>query len=91
MKEEQRTVHALNLTGREKLDIQGVNEVHSFDDFEIELSTVCGELTIYGESLNIENLNLDSGELSISGFISSLSYSDVRPSDKKGVFSRLFK
>ena len=56
------------------------------------LFTDLGELTIKGEDLHINKLNVESGELSVEGNIHGLSYAepDNRPSGG-GILSRLFR
>ena len=64
--------HHLTLEGREKLKVSGVEHVERFDENEILLSTVQGELTITGENLHIDALSLDGGEMAVSGTVTSL-------------------
>lgn len=67
--------HYFTLTNREHLAVGGVSQVISFDDRRVVLETALGPLVIEGEALNIHNLNLESGELAVTGSISSLAYS----------------
>lgn len=83
--------HCLTLDNRKHLSLTGVSEVDSFDDKSIVAYTDVGELTIKGENLNIKKLNLDIGELEVTGKISSLVYADHRLSSSAGFFSKLFK
>lgn len=81
--------HRVELDGREKLTISGVEDVERFDEAEIVLSTSAGMLVISGEGLHIGKLSLDGGELHVDGRIDSLLYEDTdRPSG--GLLSRLF-
>jgi sporulation protein YabP len=94
--EEKRTVirkrHQLSLRGREALTVDGVVNVESFDEKEIVLETDEGDLTIRGDDLHIKELNLDTGSLSVEGFVHSLEYADNRAAKKTGgFFSRVFK
>ena len=55
--------HRLQLEGREKLTVAGVEDVERFDDQCIVLRTGAGVLVVSGESLHIGKLSLDGGEL----------------------------
>lgn len=68
--------HSLNLINRQTLTLTGVNDVDSFNEEEIIAVCSCGELCIKGDLLHIEELNLESGTLSLSGKIVSLTYSE---------------
>lgn len=68
--------HYFTLTDRERLTVGGVSHVISFDDRRVVLETVMGPLVIEGEGFNIHNLNLESGELAVTGTIISLAYSN---------------
>ena len=57
------TVHRVELDGRERLTILGVEDVERFDETGIVLSTSAGVLTVTGEDLHIGKLSLDGGEL----------------------------
>ena len=81
--------HHLTLDGREKLTLSGVDHVERFDENEIVLHTSMGELTVTGENLHIDRLNLDGGEMSVSGTVISLVYEEPE-SGGRGFFGRLF-
>ena len=81
--------HRVVLEDRERLTISGVEEVESFDESSILLSTACGGLEVQGEGLHIEKLSLDGGELHVDGRIDSVTYEDQGQS-RGGFFSRLF-
>lgn len=68
--------HTLSLTNRESLTLTGISDVDSFNEEQIEAICSCGELSIKGELLHIEELNLDTGILTVSGKITTLSYSE---------------
>ena len=81
--------HRVELDGRERLKISGVEDVERFDETSIIMSTAAGTLVISGEDLHIGKLSLDGGELHVDGRIDSLSYEDDGQS-RGGLFSRLF-
>ncbi|MBO9131309.1 sporulation protein YabP [Bacillus sp. 165] len=80
------------LRGRRMLDISGVKQVESFDNEEFLLETVMGFLTIRGQNLQMKNLDVEKGIVSIKGKIYEIAYLDEQQSEKaKGLFSKLFK
>ena len=80
------------LENREKLNVTGINDVLSFDDQVIILSTELGMLTIKEEELKINKLNIDESEIKVEGNINNISYSQ-NTEDKKGdsLFSKIFR
>ena len=83
-------VHRLQLDGREKLTVSGVEDVERFDDTCIVLTTCAGTLVVSGEGLHIGKLSLDGGELHVDGRIDGINYEEEQPSRGGGLFSRLF-
>lgn len=84
--------HDVIMRGRRFLDITGVKQVDSFDNEEFLLETVMGFLAIKGENLQMKNLDVDKGVVSIKGKIFELVYLDEQPGEKaKGIFSKLFR
>ncbi|MCI8802087.1 MAG: sporulation protein [Oscillibacter sp.] len=81
--------HRLELDGRERLTVSGVEDVERFDETGIVMSTSVGTLVITGEDLHIGQLSLDGGELHVDGRIDSVTYEDQGPA-RGGFFSRLF-
>ena len=80
--------HHIILEEREQLSISGVEEVESFDENTILLTTARGPLEIQGEGLHIEKLSLDGGDLRVEGMVESLSYEESERS-RGGFLSRL--
>ena len=80
--------HSLNLENRSRLNLTGVEDVSGFDESLIVLSTALGELTVRGEQLHIERIDLDSGQLDVRVKILELSYDE--PAPKGSLWSRLF-
>ena len=81
-------LHSLQLEGRKKLTLSGVEDVTGFDENLIVLTTVQGELSIRGQELHIERIDLESGALEVRGLVQELSYEE--PSRTGGLWSRLF-
>ncbi|WP_102273302.1 sporulation protein YabP [Cytobacillus massiliigabonensis] len=84
--------HDVIMRSRRLLDITGVKQVESFDNEEFLLDTVMGFLAIKGQNLQMKNLDVDKGVVSIKGKIFDLVYLDDQHGDKaKGFFSKLFR
>lgn len=84
--------HDVTMRGRRILDITGVKQVESFDSEEFLLETVMGFLTIRGENLQMKNLDVEKGIVSIKGKVHAMDYIDEHQGEKaKGFFSKLFK
>ena len=82
-------IEMIALEDREQLTISGVEEVESFDENSIILSTALGGLEVQGEGLHIEKLSLDGGDLKVEGTISALIYDENRGRSRGGFLSRL--
>ena len=81
--------HNVIMEGRKTLRISGVNDVDSFTENRIILDTVQGELIIRGNDLHVISLDAQTGDFSMTGMISSLTYS--RDSVLANPVRKLFK
>lgn len=93
MSEEKKTQivqHNVIMEGRKDLTVSGVQDVDSFDEETVVIFTNLGELTVKGAELHITSLNLDVGEVTMQGNISSLTYND-EAEKQSGFFSRVFR
>jgi sporulation protein YabP len=82
--------HELNLKSREKMSLSGIKEIISFDESEISLKTCCGDLTIDGENIHINVLNVSIGELELVGKINGIYYSDISNNEKHSILGKIF-
>ena len=89
-KDKIRLPHNLILKDRAELTLSGVTDVDSFDETTIIAYTDYGELTVSGTNLHISSLDVDKGEMSVDGKISSLIYVDQGPKTT-GFFSKVFR
>lgn len=80
--------HSLSLENRSRMSLTGVEDVSGFDENLIVLSTGQGDLTVRGQELHIEKIDLDSGQLEVRGHIQELSYDE--PLKGGTLWSRLF-
>lgn len=81
----------LILENREKLNVSGVNDVLSFDDQVVIIETELGLLTVKGENLKINKLNIDTSEVIVEGKIDNLSYSEHQAKSEGGILGKIFK
>lgn len=83
----------LILESRERLTITGVVDVLSFDDQIVIVETQLGLLTVKGNDLRINKLNLDSSEVVVEGEIYNLGYSEDLSNKKgsSGILGKIFK
>ena len=82
--------HRLTLEGRNKLSVTGVLDVESFDEQAAVLETGRGMLILRGHGLHVEELDLRSGQVRVSGEVDSMVYEETARS--QGSFlSRLFR
>ena len=72
----QQLYHRVELEGRDKLTVSGVEDVERFDEGCIVMSTCEGTLIVTGEGLNIGKLSLDGGELQVDGRVEALTYEE---------------
>lgn len=78
------------LEDREKMSVTGVEQVESFNDNTIILTTIKGGMIIKGDSLNISKLNIEDGGVKIEGNINSINYTD-KDMSPKSLMGKLFK
>ena len=71
---EQGAAQIVHIEGRERLTISGVSDVAGFDENMVVLSTALGDLTVRGEGLHIEKIDLEAGRLELHGKLRELSY-----------------
>ena len=92
---EQRTElkHTLMIEKRGRMTLSGVLEVISFDEMSVIADTDCGVIIIKGEGLHIDSLNLEKGDMSLTGTVDSLIYEDSEGYSSSGssFLSRLFR
>lgn len=81
--------HNIILENRHELRISGVNDIDSFTESRIVLNTVLGELVIKGDDLHILSLITETGDFSMNGKVSCLTYNDF--ATNAGFFRRFFR
>ena len=85
-------VQNLVLENRTRLNISGVLDVLSFDDQIVIVETELGMLTVKGDNLRINKLNIDTSEVIVEGEIISLTY-NTKDLDNNGesFLGKIFK
>ena len=81
--------HQVIMENRGALSVSGVSDVDSFDDTTVVVYTALGELTVRGEGLQIQRLNVETGDLSLLGTVDSLTYAEK--TTRRGGWKRLFR
>ena len=82
-------VHTLTMEGRTHARLTGVVAVCCFNEQEIVLETSEGEVALLGEQLHIGQLNLEDGQLDVTGEIAGIEYNGPKAKkEKRGLFSR---
>lgn len=71
------------------MQISGVTDVESFDEQTVKLVTTCGTLTIGGDALHISQLQLETGDLRLSGRVDTLVYTVHEP--RRSLLGRIFR
>ncbi|MCR3760794.1 sporulation protein YabP [Clostridium felsineum] len=82
----------MTIENRKRLLLTGVSEVVNFNDEQIVLNTNLGALVIKGRELKMNKLDVQNGDVAITGTINACVYSGGEASNKKdSIISRLFK
>ena len=82
--------HNIIMENRSKISISGVENAESYNETEVILHTSKGVLIIKGDGMNLNRLNLDSGEITVTGRITVIEYVEPRKSGGS-FFSKIFK
>lgn len=77
----------------ESLDVTGIKRIESLNQEQFILETILGMMTIQGKNLEMVNLNIESGELSVTGYVNSITYENAKTesSKKENILTKLFK
>ena len=83
--------HGFILENRKKAVLTGVKKVESFSDTEVFLYTELGELKIKGKALKIDKVNIETGDLQLSGLVYGMVYGDIAKRVPKNIFTKLIR
>lgn len=83
----------ITLKNRKQLEIRGIKKLESLNPNEFYMSTNLGDLLVRGENLEMQQLDIDKGNLWITGMIYSLEYLDELKSkkNKQNIIGKIFK
>ncbi|MEG1256932.1 sporulation protein YabP [Clostridium sp.] len=81
------------LENRKKMTLDGVLEIISFNEDQILIITVLGDMDIRGEGLKMTKLDVQNGDVVITGNISYVVYTseEKRPKKQNGIISKIFR
>ena len=83
--------HNIILENRNRLSISGVTDVEGFDDNSVSIYTVMGDLVIRGKKLKVEAVNIETGEMLITGEVKSLVWGDKDRTKKPTLWQKLIR
>ena len=86
--EEPKKNHRIEITDRVILNVSGVISVINFDESSVVLETSGGILSVDGQDMHIVNLNVDSGDVTVSGSISGIIYPQSISRARGGLFRK---
>lgn len=82
----------LMLENRNKLNMSGIIEVINFNETQILLNTNVGTMIIKGQDLKMNKLDVQNGDVVITGQVDSFVYtSGISKAKKDSIISRLFR
>ena len=87
---EQPKLHNLIMENRRKIVLTGVKDVESFNENDIVVITHSGGLKIRGRNLEIGKVSVETGDLEMTGDITSLHYSNVDRTPNN-IITKLFR
>ncbi len=82
--------HSLIIEERKKLILSGISDVGNFDEENITVYCAHGEITVKGENLQVNVLDVNTGQFEADGKIISIQYSD-RKVKNQSFFAKVFK
>lgn len=91
MDDNKKNNHRIVIDSRNSVDIEGVEDVLAFDEQEVVLETDQGMLVIVGQDLHVNQLNLTSGKVNLTGVVESVNYTEDEGYSKGSFFGKLFK
>ncbi len=83
-------LHNVIINARESLTANGIIDVKSFDETLIVGKTEQEAISIKGENLHIDELNLETGRLEVTGKINQITYTTAYVSNET-IWKKLLK
>lgn len=82
----------INLKDRKKLEISGIKKIESLNSEEFLIDTKLGLLLVKGEGLEMQHLDIDRGNLWITGIVNVIEYIEInKKKEKSNFFGKVFK
>ncbi len=80
------------LKDRKRLEISGIKKVESLNSEEFLIDTKLGLLLVKGQELEMQQLDMDKGNLWIVGLVSAIEYVEApTKKEKTNFFGKVFK
>ena len=79
------------IKGRREMALEGVREVVDFDEENLHVKSVDGEIFIEGTEIKIGILDTEQGVVTLTGNINSFYYNDESRNEKKGFLKKLMR
>lgn len=91
--ENEQTKNLIVIKDRKTLDLDGITKLDSFDSKEFLLNTTMGYLHVTGSDLELGNMNMEKGLITIKGTIDGVKFMNKGKTGnaKDNFLSRLFK
>lgn len=85
--------HNIKIINRENITLTGIMDLLSFDEELVITESTDGVLVIKGNNLHVNKLDLNNGQLEITGRMHNLSYEDNHhmSKNKTSFMSKIFK
>ena len=75
--------HMIHITQRAHMSLTGLEKVISMEPELVEVETTADHLAIKGQNLHAEKLDMEKGELQLTGTIQGMLYSDKKGKKKE--------
>ena len=87
---EQAKLHSVIVENRRKIVVAGVKDVESFNENDMVIVTHSGGLRVRGRNLEISKISVETGDLEMTGEVTSLHYSDADRTPNN-IITKLFR
>jgi len=81
----------LTITGRNSLSLSGVKKIRSAEPAQVVAILDTCQIIIQGANLNVQNVNIPSGILELTGTVNSIRYTGANSVARRFSFRNMFK
>lgn len=85
------TENTVKIINRCEIEITGVEDISSYDSEKIIFKLNDTEMILSGKNFNVKKLDTDNRIAFVSGYVSSISYSERSSKEAKNFLKALFK